>query len=298
MNKLSERSVAAFRARLVAWYARNKRAMPWRGTRDAYCVWVSEIMLQQTRVAAVEPYYQRFLRRFPTVRALARARNEEVLKHWAGLGYYSRARNLHRAAREIVAKHDGRFPREVEAALALPGVGRYTAAAVLSIAYGEPLAVVDGNVARVVARLEAVRGELKAAGRWKRLEKRAQELMGAEKTKIEKRSRSFGTKNGKAIEQRKEKFENRNSSTERRERNNRSQRDAGATQPGEWNQAMMELGATVCTPRAGSVPWRGGARPTSRGLRSNSPRRRRSEQSSESRLRRRCWSIRADGRCW
>ncbi|MBI1750221.1 MAG: A/G-specific adenine glycosylase [Acidobacteria bacterium] len=177
MNKLSDRSIAAFRTRLLAWYARHKRAMPWRGTRDAYRVWVSEIMLQQTRVAAVEPYYRRFVQKFPTARALARARSEEVLKLWAGLGYYSRARNLHRAAREIVAKHGAQFPREVDAALALPGVGRYTAAAVLSIAYGEPLAVVDGNVARVVARLDAVRGDLRAAGRWKKLEERAQELM-------------------------------------------------------------------------------------------------------------------------
>jgi A/G-specific adenine glycosylase len=168
-------------------------------------------MLQQTRVAAVEPYYRRFVRRFPTLRALARARSEEVLKLWAGLGYYSRARNLHRAAKEMVAKHGGKFPRQAEAALALPGVGRYTAAAVLSIAYGEPLAVVDGNVARVVARLGAVRGDLKEAGRWRKLEARAQELMG--------------------------------------ERNERK-KSADFTDSGNWNQAMMELGATVCTPRA------------------------------------------------
>ena len=220
MKKLSERSVTAFRARLRAWYARHKRAMPWRGTRDAYRVWVSEVMLQQTRVAAVEPYYRRFMRRFPTLRALERAQSEEVLQLWAGLGYYSRARNLHRAAREIVAKHGGKFPREIGAALALPGVGRYTAAAVLSIAYGERLAVVDGNVARVVARLEAMLGDLREARRWKRLEVKAQEWMGAEHARSNLRSEK------------------------------RRLRAALHTKPGEWNQAMMELGATVCTPRA------------------------------------------------
>lgn len=175
--------------------------MPWRGTRDPYRIWVSEVMLQQTRVAAVAPYYQRFLRRFPTVAALARAREADVLRYWAGLGYYRRARNLHRAARRLVAEHGGRFPRRLETALALPGVGRYTAAAVLSIAFGEPLAVLDGNVARVLARLEAVRGELRAPRRWRQLEARAQALL--------------------------------------------DRRAAG-----DWNQAMMELGAVVCMPRA------------------------------------------------
>jgi A/G-specific adenine glycosylase len=232
---ITGRSLAAFRMRLLAWYAQHKRAMPWRGTRNAYRVWVSEVMLQQTRVAAVEPYYRRFVRRFPTLRALARARSEEVLKLWAGLGYYSRARNLHRAAKEMVAKHGGKFPREAEAALALPGVGRYTAAAVLSIAYGEALAVVDGNVARVVARLGAVRGNLKEAGRWKRLEERAQELMTAEKTKNEKRK----TKNGKTTDDARRDLR----------AGRRHSRAALHTAAGEWNQAMMELGATVCTPR-------------------------------------------------
>jgi len=192
---------AALRRRLLAWFRRHQRALPWRSSRDPYRIWLSEVMLQQTRVAAVLPYYRRFLRRFPTLRALARARTEEVLGVWSGLGYYTRARNLHRAAKEIVARHAGRFPREREHALALPGVGRYTAAAVLSIAYGEPLAVLDGNVARVLARLDARRGHLRVGSRWKQLESRAQQLL-----------------------------------------------DACA--PGEWNQALMELGASVCTPRA------------------------------------------------
>lgn len=231
---------------MLAWYARHKRAMPWRGTRDAYRVWVSEVMLQQTRVAAVEPYYRRFVKKFPTLRALARARSEDVLKMWAGLGYYSRARNLHRAAREMVAKHGGKFPREVEAALALPGVGRYTAAAVLSIAYDKPLAVVEGNVARVLARLGGVRGDLRAAGRWRKLEERAQELMGAEKTKIEKRSRSLGTKNGKTTDDARSDLR----AEKRRSAFSNAQARVPAPLAGEWNQAMMELGATVCTPRA------------------------------------------------
>ena len=136
-------------------------------------------MLQQTRVAAVLPYYQRFIKRFPTVRALARARTEEVLRYWSGLGYYSRARNLQRAAKEIVLRHDGQFPRTQKEALELPGVGPYTAAAVLSMAYDEPLAVLDGNVARVLARLEGVRGDLRGTGRRRKLQERAQELMGS-----------------------------------------------------------------------------------------------------------------------
>ncbi|MGH9860725.1 MAG: A/G-specific adenine glycosylase, partial [Candidatus Acidiferrales bacterium] len=116
----------SLRQSLLEWYGMNKRSMPWRGTRDAYRIWVSEVMLQQTRVAAVAGYYRRFLRRFPTMRSLARATCDEVLRQWAGLGYYRRARNLHSAAQRIMAAHGGRFPREFEAARALPGVGRYT----------------------------------------------------------------------------------------------------------------------------------------------------------------------------
>ena len=134
-------------------------------------------MLQQTRIAAVLPYYERFLARFPDVESLARAREVEVLKLWSGLGYYSRARNLHRAAKEIVSRPDGHFPRDLEGALALPGIGRYTAAAVLSIAYDAPFAVLDGNVARVLARLGAVRGDLRANGRWEQLSETAQRLL-------------------------------------------------------------------------------------------------------------------------
>jgi A/G-specific adenine glycosylase len=134
-------------------------------------------MLQQTRIAAVLPYYERFLRNFPTVHELAAASQDEVLKSWSGLGYYSRARNLHRAAKELVAHHDGTFPRDAAAALALPGIGNYTAAAILSIACDVPLAVLDGNVARVLARLGAIRGDLREPRRWRALQENAQRLL-------------------------------------------------------------------------------------------------------------------------
>ena len=148
---------------LLAWYRAYRRDLPWRANRDPYRIWVAEIMLQQTRINVVEPYYDRFLKIFPSVDALARARPREVLQLWAGLGYYRRARNLHRAARQIVARHGRVFPGTHKEALALPGIGRYTAAAILSIAYDVPLAALDGNVARVLARLCAVRGIFAAA---------------------------------------------------------------------------------------------------------------------------------------
>jgi len=162
---LKGRELAAFRKQLLAWFRQFQRDLPWRHTRDPYCVWLSEIMLQQTRVAAVIPYYERFLERFPNVQALAAAPEEEVLRVWSGLGYYSRARNLYKAAQKIVSKHGGEFPSRVEDVLALPGIGKYTAAAILSIAFGKKHAVLDGNVARVLARVGAVRGDLGAGGR-------------------------------------------------------------------------------------------------------------------------------------
>ncbi len=171
------KSLAAFRKKLLRWFRANRREYPWRRDRDPYRVWLAEVMLQQTRIAAVIPYYEKFLARFPDVEVLARAPERDVLRQWAGLGYYSRARNLHRAAKQIVRHHDGTFPRELDSALKLPGIGRYTAAAVLSIVYGEPYAVLDGNVARVLARLGAIRGDLRAPGRWQRLAATAQELM-------------------------------------------------------------------------------------------------------------------------
>src|SRR3989338_5949276 len=147
----------ALRQRLLGLSARHRRDLPWRRTRDPYRIWLAEIMLQQTRVPVAVPYYERFLDAFPNVKKLARARLERVLHHWAGLGYYQRARHLHGAAKQLVREHRGRFPRTLEAALALPGVGAYTARAVLSIAYRQPMAVVDGNVARVLARVFLLR---------------------------------------------------------------------------------------------------------------------------------------------
>jgi A/G-specific adenine glycosylase len=174
---LTPRALANFQSRLLVWFGAHRRDLPWRRSRDPYRIWVAEIMLQQTRIAAVMPYFERFLSRLPDVESLARAREDEVLKLWSGLGYYNRARNLHAAAKEIIADHAGMFPREVEAALALPGIGRYTAAAVLSIAYDVPLAVLDGNVARVLARLGAIRGDLRAPRRWQDLATNAQRLL-------------------------------------------------------------------------------------------------------------------------
>ena len=144
------------RRALLHWYERHRRMMPWRGARDPYRVWLSEVMLQQTRVATATPYYRAFLERFPTVEALARAREADVLAAWAGLGYYRRARHLHAAAKLVVREHEGRVPGEPAAFARLPGVGRYTAGAVLSIAFDRALPVLDGNVARVLSRLRAL----------------------------------------------------------------------------------------------------------------------------------------------
>jgi len=189
---------APLRRALLEWYRRRRRALPWRETDDPYRIWVSEVMLQQTTVKVVLPYYQAFLARFPTLEALAAAPEEDVVAAWSGLGYYQRARNLQKGAARIVERHGGRFPRTLEGALSLPGVGLYTASAVLSIAHGVALPVVDGNVRRVLARLQALRGP-----KWEReapFYNLAHELL-----------------------------------------------DPAA--PGDWNQALMELGATVCTPR-------------------------------------------------
>ncbi len=141
--------------KLLAWYRRSRRDLPWRRTRDAYYIWVSEVMLQQTQVATVVPFYERFLARFPDVASLARAPLDDVLKQWEGLGYYARARNLHAAAREVVNRFGGSVPGDADAFRTLPGVGEYIGAAVPSIAFGVPTVVVDGNVKRVIARLFA-----------------------------------------------------------------------------------------------------------------------------------------------
>jgi A/G-specific adenine glycosylase len=148
-----------FRRRLLAWYGRNARELPWRRDRDPYRVWVSEIMLQQTTVAAVRPYFERFIAALPTIESLAAAHEDVVLRLWEGLGYYRRARQLHRAAKTIVAEHGGRFPRDAEAVRRLPGIGRYTAGAILSIAFDQRSPILEANTVRLLSRLLAYRGD-------------------------------------------------------------------------------------------------------------------------------------------
>jgi A/G-specific adenine glycosylase len=218
---LDEPALAPFRAALLGWFDRVARPMPWRSTRDPYRVWLSEVMLQQTRVDQALPYYERFLERFPNVRALASASLDDVLRLWEGLGYYSRARNLHRAAGEIVSRFAGALPADPATLRSLPGVGDYTAAAVASLAFGAREAAVDGNVIRVVSRLFAdVADPAKALGR-RRLRERAALLLDPDR-------------------------------------------------PGAWNEAMMELGATVCTPRSPSCDACP-VRPHCEGFRSGDP---------------------------
>jgi A/G-specific adenine glycosylase len=190
-------SSPAIARKLLDWYDASHRDLPWRRTRDPYCIWVSEIMLQQTRAQAVIPYYEKFLERFPTVTALAQAVEQDVLACWSGLGYYSRARNLQKAARLI----DGALPRDYPAIRQLPGIGDYTAAAIASIAFGLPYAVLDGNVIRVIARVTNDASDTGAPRTRARLQQTAQQWLDPQR-------------------------------------------------PGLFNQALMELGATICLPRA------------------------------------------------
>jgi A/G-specific adenine glycosylase len=188
--------VETLQRKLLGWYAAFRRDLPWRRTRDPWAIWVSEIMLQQTRVETVIPYFERFLKRFPTPRALAEAPEDQVLAAWSGLGYYRRARMLHAGAKSVGTAE---IPNQREGLLELPGVGRYTAGAIASIAFGRAVGLVDGNVARVLARIFAIEDDMKKAG-MKKAEALADRIVAAEA-------------------------------------------------PGEWNQALMELGATICTPR-------------------------------------------------
>ena len=209
-SSLTAHRARALRRELRAWYAAERRDLPWRRTQDPYAIWISEAMLQQTRVETVVDYWTRFLARFPTIEALAAAGEEEVMEAWSGLGYYRRARALRAAAAVLVAEHGGEFPREHEAALALPGIGPYTAGAVLSIAFDAPLALVDGNVERVFARVFELREHAASPALKRASWAYARELLPR-------------------------------------------------TGSGDWNQALMELGALVCTPRAPrcpECPWR------------------------------------------
>lgn len=184
---------------LLAWYDRHKRTLPFRGTRDPYRIWVSEIMLQQTRTETVGAYYERFLSLFPDVFALANASEQEVLKAWEGLGYYSRARNLHKAAKQVAEHYGGVFPRELEALRALPGVGDYTAAAVGSIAFDLPAPAMDGNLTRVLSRVHGIREDVGAPS-------------------VKRKLLALG------------------------------QADMPSSRCGDFNQALMDLGAMICTP--------------------------------------------------
>lgn len=166
--------------RLLSWYGSEGRTLPWRGTRDPYRVWLAEIMLQQTTVDAVIPYYERFLARFPDVEALAAASVDEVLNLWTGLGYYARARNLHAAARQVVALHGGLFPDSLEGLRGLPGVGRSTAGAILSIAFDCPVPILDGNVRRVLSRLFALQENPRGTAAEKKLWRWAEALTPAD----------------------------------------------------------------------------------------------------------------------
>ncbi len=200
MEEIQPFAPAEMADRLLAWYGRAGRDLPWRSTRDPYRIWLSEVMLQQTGVATVIPYYRRFLDRFPTVEDLAKADIDEVINLWAGLGYYSRARNLHAAAGVIVERHGGNFPGDLDELMALPGVGRSTAGAILSIAFDRKAPILDGNVRRVLIRLYAVAELPRSPAVERLLWQRAEELTPADR-------------------------------------------------PHDYAQAIMDLGATVCTPR-------------------------------------------------
>jgi A/G-specific adenine glycosylase len=229
MVKQSEASgkIERQRRQLLEWYAAKRRDLPWRRSSNPYAIWVSEIMLQQTRVAAVVDRYQAFLTRFPTLVSLALAPEQEVLALWSGLGYYRRARMLHKSAQFVADQLQGNLPASSEVLRLLPGIGAYTAAAIASIAHGEPVAVVDGNVERVLCRLEGwPAGSRKGGG-------------AVVRRKIEKLAAQL----------------------------------VDPAQPGDFNQAMMELGATVCTPRNPQClvcPWSADCK--TRGVHKTAPR--------------------------
>ncbi len=176
-NVLSESKRRDLNQRLIGWYEKNNRNLPWRETNDSYKIWVSEVILQQTRVAQGLDYYLRFIERFPTVKILAESSEKEVLKAWQGLGYYTRARNLHKGAKEVVELHDGILPETYKEIISIRGIGVYTAAAILSIAYNKPYAVVDGNVYRVLSRLFAIETPIDSSIGKKQFSKLAQQLL-------------------------------------------------------------------------------------------------------------------------
>jgi A/G-specific adenine glycosylase len=176
----SSAALARASRRLTAWYRKHARDLPWRRTKDPYLIWVSEVMLQQTQVPTVIPYFERFVRAFPSIRALARATDEEVMSHWSGLGYYSRAKRLHQAAK-ILSQTERELPRSQQELKELPGIGAYISAAIASIAFSEVTAAMDGNVERTISRWLAVRGDPRRAAAKRRIRTAAQALLdGAE----------------------------------------------------------------------------------------------------------------------
>lgn len=216
--------VVALIPRLLNWFAQNARDLPWRRTSDPYAIWISEIMLQQTQVKTVLPYWKRWMKTLPDIKSLARAKPEKVLKLWEGLGYYTRARNLQKAAQEICAKHDGKFPRDFDDILALPGIGRYTAGAIASIAFNEPKPILDGNVIRVLTRVYGIEKNPRKKQTNSKLWDLAKDLVAHAKTQSSAlyKSPTFA-----------------------------SFAPSRDTRPCSFlNQSLMELGALICTPRS------------------------------------------------
>ncbi len=237
---LTASQLRSFRRALLRWYEQARRDLPWRSDTDPYRVWVSEIMLQQTRVAAVLDHYSRFMSRFPTVQSLAAAREASVLATWSGLGYYHRARRMHQAAKVIARTRSGDFPHTAEQWLQLPGIGRYTSAAIASIAFGEPVAVVDGNVERVLQRLFGPGRRSSHEG--------APGLAGFETSVTTTAPRVPGTGRSPDLAHPISRNDERETAWRR------AQALLDRNRPGDFNQAMMELGATLCTPRAPKCP--------------------------------------------
>ncbi len=217
-----QRKVSFLVSKLLVWFAGNARDLPWRRTRDPYAVWLSEIMLQQTQVKTVIPFWERWLRELPTITAAANAPSEKIHKLWEGLGYYTRVRNLQKAAQVIVEKHGATFPEKFEDVLALPGIGRYTAGAICSIAFNQPMPILDGNVMRVLTRVFGITENPKEKAANAQLWKIAEELVVHAKTAKD----TQGETTSPTL---------------------RSSRDAGFCS--SLNQSLMELGALVCTPR-------------------------------------------------
>jgi A/G-specific adenine glycosylase len=214
---------------LLDWFSKNARDLPWRKTSDPYAIWVSEIMLQQTQVKTVIPFWERWMRELPTVESLAKAKPERVLKLWEGLGYYTRARNLQNAAKMVCEKHSGKFPENFHEILALPGIGRYTAGAICSIAFNQPKPILDGNVIRVLTRVFGISENPRDKKTNEQLWNLAEDLI----------TTAGGARLRRAVT-RKEKL--------------RVREDSHPTTNGNWdcshlNQSLMELGALVCTPR-------------------------------------------------